>query len=66
MQVQVSGSVLKTFRLDRVKRQLREADDEDLLVKQIADANGFHHLGQFCRDYRQLFGESPSESLHRK
>jgi hypothetical protein len=26
---------------------------------------GFNHVGQFSRDYRQLFGELPSETLQR-
>jgi hypothetical protein len=26
-------------------------------------AHGFNHLGQFSRDYGQLFGELPSETL---
>jgi transcriptional regulator GlxA family with amidase domain len=28
-------------------------------------ARGFNHVGQFSRDYRQLFGELPSETLQR-
>lgn len=57
---------LKTFRLNQVKRRLREAVAGEALVKQLAYANGFTHLGQFSRDYRQLFGELPSQTLHRK
>lgn len=57
---------LKTFRLNQVKRHLREAVAGEALVKQLAYANGFTHLGQFSRYYRQLFGELPSQTLHRK
>lgn len=57
---------LKKFRLNRVKSRLREAVAGEVLVKQIAYSNGFTHLGQFGRDYRQLFGESPSQTLLRK
>ena len=54
---------LKILRLNRVNRTLREADPAELLVKQAAYSNGFTHLGQFSRDYKQLFGESPSQTL---
>ena len=57
---------LKSFRLNRVKRQLRESDAGETLVKQFAYANGFTHLGQFSRDYQQMFGELPSQTLHRQ
>ena len=54
---------LKILRLNCVNRTLREADPAELLVKQAAYSNGFTHLGQFSRDYKQLFGESPSQTL---
>lgn len=57
---------LKKFRLNRVKRQLRNAIAGEVLVKELAFSNGFTHLGQFSRDYQQLFGELPSQTLVRK
>jgi AraC family ethanolamine operon transcriptional activator len=54
---------LKTQQLNRVYRVLRDADPDEALIKQVALANGFSHLGQFCKDYKQLFGELPSETL---
>jgi len=54
---------LKTQQLNRVYRVLRDADPDEVLIKQVALANGFIHLGQFCKDYKQLFGELPSETL---
>jgi AraC family ethanolamine operon transcriptional activator len=56
---------LKTQQLNRVYRVLRNADFSDTMVKQVALDNGFVHLGQFSRDYKQLFGELPSETLQR-
>ena len=38
----------------------------EALVKQIAYSHGFSHLGHFSSDYRQLFGEAPSETLRRR
>lgn len=56
---------LKTQRLNQVYRELRDSDPGEVLIKQLAYANGFFHLGHFCRDYKQLFGESPSETIKR-
>ena len=56
---------LKTHRLNRAYRALRDDDPTEVLIKQVALANGFTHFGQFSRDYKQLFGESPSETLQR-
>jgi AraC family ethanolamine operon transcriptional activator len=56
---------LKTRRLNRVYRGLRSVDADEVLIKQVAVANGFTHLGQFSQDYKQLFGELPSETLQR-
>jgi AraC family ethanolamine operon transcriptional activator len=54
---------LKAEQLNRAHRIFHDADPTETLVKQVAIANGFTHLGQFSRDYKQLFGELPSETL---
>jgi len=56
---------LKTQRLNQVYRELRVSDPSEVLIKQLAHGNGFYHLGHFCRDYKQLFCESPSNTLKR-
>jgi AraC family ethanolamine operon transcriptional activator len=56
---------LKYRRLNNVRRKLREAREESTLVKQVAYQFGFSHLGQFSHDYKQLFGELPSQTLSR-
>jgi len=38
---------------------------ETELAQQIAYGNGFRHIRQFCRDYKHLFGELPSETPQR-
>jgi AraC-like DNA-binding protein len=53
---------LKLRRLNIVHRQLKEASPDTVLVKQAALRAGFTHLGQFAREYRELFGEFPSET----
>jgi AraC family ethanolamine operon transcriptional activator len=57
---------LKRRQLNRVHRSLLKADPAEVLVKQAAYTHGFTHLGQFSRDYSQLFGETPSETLQRR
>ena len=37
----------------------------DAHVAGIAESFGFRHLGQFAADYRELFGELPSETIRR-
>ena len=53
---------MRSVRLNAVRRELREDRGEP--ISSIAYAWGFSHLSQFARDYRQLFGELPSESRH--
>lgn len=54
---------LRTLKLNQVRRGLYTASDPSSRVTQIATAWGFEHLGQFSRDYHNLFGESPSVTL---
>lgn len=51
-------------RLWRVRRQL--ASMPQALVRDIAIANGFWHLGEFAGAYRGLFGETPSATQQRQ
>ena len=57
---------LKAWKLNHVYKVLRKAGPDEVLIKQLAYANGFYHLGQFSRDYKRLFGESPSHTLQYK
>ena len=52
-------------RLERVQRQLLEADPQSLSVTDAAVENGFAHLSRFAAAYRDRFGEYPSETLRR-
>lgn len=54
---------LKSRRLMLVHRALLSRHDGPDLVKSVALGHGFWHLGHFARDYRELFGELPSETL---
>jgi AraC-like DNA-binding protein len=52
-------------RMHLVRRALLRADPSKTNVTRIATDHGFWELGRFSVSYRELFGESPSESLRR-
>jgi AraC family transcriptional regulator, ethanolamine operon transcriptional activator len=54
---------LKIQRFNGVRRTLRDADPKITTVMQIAQKWGFCSTGHFCRDYKEMFGELPSETL---
>jgi AraC-like DNA-binding protein len=55
---------LRNSRYQKARQALLRADP-DGSVTEIALGLGFSHLGRFACEYRQRFGESPSESLRR-
>jgi transcriptional regulator GlxA family with amidase domain len=50
-------------RLDSVRTELTNSDPGGTTVTAVAGRWGFVHLGRFADQYRQQFGESPSETL---
>jgi AraC family ethanolamine operon transcriptional activator len=56
---------LKAQRLHGVRLQLQSANPQMITVMSIATRWGFWHMGYFSRDYKQMFGESPSQTLKR-
>lgn len=54
---------LRVTRLNRVRRALRQASPGQTIAD-IASYWGFWHLSQFAKDYRELFGESPSDTRY--
>jgi AraC-like DNA-binding protein len=54
-------SYLKAQRLIGARRDLR-ASSQGETITDIANRWGFWHMGQFAKDYRQKFGELPSET----
>jgi len=53
---------LRTLRLNGVRRDLKRGGDE--AVGDHAARWGFWHQSRFAADYRHLFGELPSQTLH--
>lgn len=61
-----SSAWIRTMRLNRAYKSLRQHDPKRGLVKAIALENGFHHFGRFATQYTAFFGESPSATLGRR
>jgi len=57
------GRYIKLARLLRARMALLHADPACSSVTAIARACGFTQLGRFSVDYRQAFGEMPSQTL---
>ncbi|MBS7789722.1 helix-turn-helix domain-containing protein [Roseococcus sp. SDR] len=57
---------LKMRRLVLARRALQEDEGAKRQVKSVALSHGFWHFGYFARDYRALFGETPSQTLARR
>jgi AraC family transcriptional regulator, ethanolamine operon transcriptional activator len=56
---------LRAMRLNGVRRSLKSAGDRAAAVQDVAANWGFWHLGHFVTEYKQMFGELPSETLRR-
>ncbi|MFC3151378.1 helix-turn-helix domain-containing protein [Litoribrevibacter euphylliae] len=60
---------IRASRLNGVRRALHQNQFKPMSnresISDIASQWGFWHLSQFAKDYKQLFGERPSETLHR-
>ncbi|MFK7850857.1 MAG: helix-turn-helix domain-containing protein [Akkermansiaceae bacterium] len=54
---------LKLRRMNQVRRKLREACPAEDTVTTIASELGFFEAGRFAGEYKQIFGECPSETL---
>lgn len=57
---------IKIQRLNGVRRALKKADSDTTMVMQLAHEWGFWSAGHFARDYKEMFGELPSETLRRQ
>ena len=53
---------LRLTRLNNVRRELKKLN-QDKPISVIAANWGFWHAGQFAKDYTQLFGENPSQTV---
>ena len=56
---------LKASGLNQVRKLLRRGPSRAATVSAAANRYGFWHMGQLAADYREQFGELPSETLAR-
>lgn len=56
---------IKCRRLHFARQQLLTQCSDEASVSQVAAGLGFYELGRFAKEYRQLFGQLPSETLRR-
>jgi AraC family ethanolamine operon transcriptional activator len=54
---------IRCERLCRVHDELLEGNRTTTSISETATQWGFAHMSQFAKDYRTLFGESPSTTL---
>jgi AraC family ethanolamine operon transcriptional activator len=54
---------MKALRLNTVRRELRQATGSNTSIYDVATRHGFWHFGRFSVEYRQHFGERPSDTL---
>ena len=57
---------IRAVSLNGVRSQLKNPESPYGSVQDAAAAYGFWHMSQFAVDYRQLFGERPSDTLKRR
>lgn len=57
---------IKWSKLNRVRKSLLKNRSEETTIFEIAQGCGFTHAGQFSKDYKALFGETPSQTLAHK
>jgi len=59
------NAFFKNVRLNRVHHDLKRRSGREEAIFEVATRWGFWHQSQFARDYRQAFGELPSETRKR-
>jgi AraC-like DNA-binding protein len=57
---------IKCHKLNAVRSAIKRIDASKILLADIANENGFWHMGQFANNYKKLFGELPSETAIRR
>ena len=58
-------SYLQSWWLNAVRRELLHGR-AGTVIADIANHQGFWHMGQFAADYRRMFGELPLATLKRE
>jgi transcriptional regulator GlxA family with amidase domain len=56
---------LRQVRLRRAREALRAAGRDTTTVRAVAVSLGIMHMSRFAAAYREVFGETPSDTLNR-
>ena len=56
---------LQSLRLNAIYEELLRASEKEVMVSDIAYKYNYYHLGHFATEYKQMFGENPSQTLRR-
>jgi len=54
------------FNLNNVYKELSHRRYSETQITEVAEKYGYWHMSQFAKDYKQLFGSLPSETLKKK
>ncbi|MCL6259821.1 helix-turn-helix domain-containing protein [Aquiflexum sp. TKW24L] len=57
---------IKNLKLKKVQEELIAAKRGMQTIQEIAGGYGFHHMGQFSQDYKNVIGELPSETFKKR
>ena len=55
---------IKMHRMNRARRELLGASPDEATVAKVVRSCGINHHSRFSMEYREMFGERPSETLH--
>jgi len=56
---------LLNYRLGKIHNVLLKSDLAKVTIQEIANDHGIYHMGHFPRQYREMFGEKPLDTLKR-
>lgn len=56
---------LRKYRLQQIYKILNSSSNKKLSISKLAYDWGFNHLGRFSQEYRDEFGETPTETKHK-
>jgi len=57
---------IKSYKLKNIYNILKNKSGNIVFVSDVSNEYGFCHMGQFAKDYREMFGELPSNTLSQK
>lgn len=56
---------IRALKLNVVRNELVNSTKKSITIQRVANKWGFMHMGHFSKNYKKLFGETPSQTLSR-